>query len=95
MPTRFLALAPSLMYNSKPWKIHGAAKTFRCPEGRRGKQSITGLSVVPHKSRIRWFGDTPASLRPTAKVGSDNKAYLRIREWLDAGYVYEDILVLV
>jgi hypothetical protein len=95
--SRFLALAPSLMYNSKPWKIHELTKTFRCPEEVVvANNLITGLSVVPHKSRTLDGSGIPRLGRcDLRKSGSDNKAYLRIREWLDAGYVYEDILVLV
>jgi superfamily I DNA and RNA helicase len=56
---------------------------------------ITGLKVVPHKS-ASVDGKSKPRLDDVIYVRKvDNRAYKRIREWLDEGYEYEDILVLV
>jgi hypothetical protein len=95
--SRFLSLAPHLGYNTKRWKIHELTKTFRCPqEVVLANNLITGLKVVPHKSASVDGKSKPRLGRcDLRKKGVDNRAYKRIREWLDEGYEYEDILVLV
>jgi hypothetical protein len=48
----FLALAPSLMYNSKPWKIHGADQNVQVSRSRHGKQSYYWTVDRFHTNRV-------------------------------------------